>query len=226
MEEEKDKARRILRQLRNGAALYEYFLRCLRISCETGGFTLHDIGTDEEELKAILVNGFKRDAMVFLEALRHGSYLYEKTIVYLRIAMKGGNFTLETLGSSEEELERLRVKGCKTAALLYLGELRSPILSHNRESEAMMREELKKGGLTLEDIGMNEKQVAALLNSSHTRSKREAEKVLRLLRSGTTHADDYVDYLLGELSRGNLMLDDIGTTREEIESFRTPKPKR
>lgn len=152
-----------LAHLREGTILYSMFLKYLRDDLKCGNLTPEDIGTNEKELEKILVDGCKRDAMTSLEALRKGTHQYAMCLHFLRTDLERGNLTLKSIGTDEDELEKLRVKGCRMAALVWLGHLRSSHLKHNKEYNFFMREELRKSGLTLTDINMNEEQVAALL---------------------------------------------------------------
>ena len=66
----------------------------------------------------------RKEAQNYLGILRRGTDLYENFLEYLRREVQKGGFTLKDIGTSEEELKELQVKGCKTSAQNYLGILR------------------------------------------------------------------------------------------------------
>ena len=59
----------------------------------------------------------KEDAKIgaegFLKTLRRGTDMAEDFIGYVRAALAKGGLTLADIGTTEQELEQLRIKGCK-----------------------------------------------------------------------------------------------------------------
>jgi len=101
-------ARRYLDYLRKGSDQYDTYIRYVREEVRKGGFTLEDIGTSEEELEELRVMGCKVSARKYLDYLRKGSDQYDTYIRYVREEVRKGGFTLEDIGTSEEELESFK----------------------------------------------------------------------------------------------------------------------
>ena len=108
MKDHKGEARRALKYLRSGTDQYEGVLKHLREEVQRGGLTLKDIGTSEEELERLRVEGCKTSAQNTLKYLRSGTDQYEDSLKRLRKEVQKGGLTLKDIGTSEEELERLR----------------------------------------------------------------------------------------------------------------------
>ena len=104
-------AQKWLNYLRDGTSEYETVLGHLRGEVRKGNLLLADIGTSEEELKQLRVKGCKVSAQKWLSYLRQGNGSYEECINLLRIEVRKGNLLLADIGTSEEELKQLRVKG-------------------------------------------------------------------------------------------------------------------
>src|SRR3990172_2095411 len=114
-----------------GGYRYKKCLKHLRMVVRKSGLTLEDIGTSEEGLEKLRVNCCKKSAEEYLKDLREGIYPYNHTLgdtlECLRREVKNGGLTLEDIGTSEEELEKLRVNCCKKSAEEYLKDLREGI---------------------------------------------------------------------------------------------------
>lgn len=91
-----------------------------------------------------------------LEVLRRGTASHGSCLHLIRKA----NFTLADIGTSEEELEQLRIKGCKTAAQMCLEHLRR---GSDRDVVFLeqLRNQLRLGNLSLVDIGTNAAELAS-----------------------------------------------------------------
>jgi len=107
-ENHKVQAQKWLEHLRSGTDQYESFLKYLHEEVQKGGFTLKDIGTSEEELEQLRVKGCKTSAQKWLEYLRSGADQYDSFLKYLREEVQKGGLTLKDIGTSKEELEKLR----------------------------------------------------------------------------------------------------------------------
>ncbi len=84
----------------------------LREAIKEGGFSLADIGTDEEELRSFELGVAKSRALGLLEYLRSGTLrrdnnAFKSYLDGLREAIKEGGFSLADIGTSEAELEEL-----------------------------------------------------------------------------------------------------------------------
>ncbi|MEX0918619.1 MAG: hypothetical protein WDZ85_01490, partial [Candidatus Paceibacterota bacterium] len=71
-----------------------------------------------------------------------------------------GNLSLADIGTSEEELAELWVKGCTTKAHKWLGHLRNGTDQYD-SFIGYVREEARKGNLSLADIGTSEEELAS-----------------------------------------------------------------
>jgi hypothetical protein len=102
----------------------------------------------------------KVDQCQWLDFLRNGSTQYDLLIEYVRQEALKGNFSLADIGTSEEELEELRVKGCMTVAQESLGFLRNGTSQYDLFIE-YVRKEARKGNFSLADIGTSEEELAS-----------------------------------------------------------------
>lgn len=150
-----------------------------------------------------------------LHQLRRGTPDYEDQLRLLRYSMIDGELSLSDIGTNEEELEKLRIKGCKKAAEESLNCLQEGTYQYDYWLEHLQKE-LKAGGLSLADIGTNEKELQELTVMC---CKKAAKNYLSILRDGT---DDYTGYMFfvnrvrKGLKKFNLSLEDIGTNEEEL----------
>ena len=101
------------------------------------------------------------EALKWLIYLRMGNDRCNSMIDSIRDIVREGKLSLTDIGTSEEELEQLRVKGCKVAALKWLGFLRN-ITGHHNSFVAFLREEVHNGSLSLADLGTSEEELASL----------------------------------------------------------------
>ncbi len=157
----KKSAQEWLSYLRYMPEHYESYLKYLLEEVRKGGLTLKDIGTTEEELEKLRVRGCKIAARECFRYLRSGTWHYEMYLDKLRREVRKGGLTLEDIGTTEEELEKLRVRGCKIAAEEWLWDLRFGT-EHYEMCLDKLRRELRKGGLTLKDIGTTEEELEKL----------------------------------------------------------------
>ena len=167
-------AEKFLGFLRGGDEKCESSLRNLREELQRDGFSLADIGTSEEELEELMVKGSKIDAQKWLGHLREGDDQYKSWLVYLRTAVERGGFALVDIGTDEQELETLRINGCKITAQKWLGYLRAGGQFYE-SFLGYLREEVLLGGFTLSDIGTSEEELEEL------RVKKNAPKTSRRL---------------------------------------------
>ncbi len=76
---------------------------------------LFTISTRKKELEKLRVKGRIISAKYWLNILRKGTGRYNRVIELILEEAHDGNFSLDDIGTSEEELEELRVKGEKRA---------------------------------------------------------------------------------------------------------------
>jgi hypothetical protein len=128
------------------------------------GKTLSDIGTSEEELSQLLVDGYAAEAKKWLGFARNRNDENESSVGYCREYLVKAGKTLSDIGTSEEELAQLLIDGYVAEAKMWLGFARN----RNDESESSVsycREYVAKAGKTLSDIGTSEEEISALLKS-------------------------------------------------------------
>jgi len=126
------------------------------------------------------MNSLKDDAYVWLLFLRSGTRYYKKYLAKIRYGADKGFFSLANIGTSEQELEKLRIKGCKPRAKEWLHLLECNAMAYSRFSQeeinqtgmsvddrfdfilGYLRKELESGGLSLADIDMDEEELEAM----------------------------------------------------------------
>lgn len=131
----------------------------------TTNLTLADLGINEEELQK-----FRREACLAgcrwrLAELKTGSVGYKNLLQAIRDYVKKYDLTLDDIKTDEEELERLRVRGCRAVAKSRLKSLRKSNNDGSIPSDyyvVCIREMLKEGNLTLADIGTDEEELRKL----------------------------------------------------------------
>jgi len=101
----------------------------------------------------------REEAEKWLRILRNGTDHYG-FIGYVRDEASEGGFSLEDLGTSDAELEKLRVKSCKIRAQKCLGYLRDGNDKFGLLPD-IIRAELRSGGFSLADIGTSEKELVS-----------------------------------------------------------------
>jgi len=108
----KKRAIEALNELRESPTLYRAWSMEIRAKIEQGNLTLDNIGTSEVELDELQVRGSESNATRILQKFRKmGTSDPELTITDLQRELKAGNLTLEDIGTSEVELDELRMNG-------------------------------------------------------------------------------------------------------------------
>lgn len=105
----------------------------------------------------------KTEAEWWLRYLRQSPECYDEFVIRVRGVAEEGSLSLAEIGTSEKELEELRVKGCKIRAQERLGYLRDVNLFPPLRGPFVdyIREEIHKGGLSFADIGTSEMELAS-----------------------------------------------------------------
>lgn len=151
---------RWLRVLRGGTEQYDSYIACIREEARDNNLSLEDIGTSEAELEELRFLGCKTAAREWLRFLRNGTRQYESFLAYFRQEVADGNFSLADFGTSEKELEKLRLLGCRIAALYSLRYLRNGT-GHPEWYIDSVRTEARKGDFLLAEIGTSEEELAS-----------------------------------------------------------------
>ncbi len=146
-------------------------IQYLREYVRKAGCSLEDIGTSEEELKSLRAKGYRSEAQKRLDLVRSHANLHgevEDRIRIFREYAKKARYSLEDVGTSEEELSDLLVIGYKTEAKKWLGfarKIQGPCQDGRdiRRDIEIFREYVRKAGCPLEDIGTSEEELKELL---------------------------------------------------------------
>lgn len=161
----------------------------------------------------------------------------EKYLSYLRIAterpdtfidclwkeVNAGGLTLADLGTSRKELKRLRIRGFKSAAKQFLLSLRNGELWGNEIIE-QVRKDLRKGKLSLRDIGTSETELKKLATKGYAiNARRLVEEFCKYFPQDTNGKYDakIIERIKGLARKGNCTLAEIGTSDEELEEIQS-----
>jgi len=165
-----------------------------------------------------------------LQALREGSEEYDYYLRNLREELTEGGFKLKDIKTTEEELDQLRVKGCKTVAEKHLENLRQRTIEKHFENIQhemfnyrfalkTLREKTAEGGFNLEYINTNDVELEQLRIKNCKISAREwFESLQGELTSGDFEYN--IGGLYSELRAGKITLKDINTSRKEVKQLR------
>lgn len=105
-------AARLLPRIRNGRDHPTTLITLIKTMCgnmEQGGFTPEDIGTTEEEIRALTKGQRQKRAGMLLKQLRNGSSDVESLLRLLREDLIAGKLTLEDIKTSRQELESFKL---------------------------------------------------------------------------------------------------------------------
>ena len=108
----------------------------------------------------------KKEAQDWLVILRRGSQQYD-VIRHVRDHAREGNFSLADIGTSEDELDDLRVKSLKMAAQSWLVILRR-YDTDKYNAIKYIRDFVREGNFSLADIGTSEEEFALFANKKNT----------------------------------------------------------
>lgn len=101
---------------------------------------------------------YKASASNWLDLIRCGAVNGASQLIgWLREDVLHGHLTLTDIGTSEKELEELRVKCHKASAINWLGSLRTR--TNKVQIIGFIREDVRKGGFALVDIGTSEEEL-------------------------------------------------------------------
>lgn len=114
----------------------------------------------------------KTSALHWLRRLRSGVvHRYNDYITYLRTELHEGHLSLADIGSSEEELEQLRVLGCTVTAQWYLKRMRSAWSENGVVSPSDLMsfdEEVREGRLSYFDLSVTTGELKKFKRASRT----------------------------------------------------------
>lgn len=105
----------------------------------------------------------KITAKNWLEILRNGTSFHGPVTDIIRRELDIARLSLAAIGTSEDELKELRIKGCKISAMSHLKIMRRNNFAC-RERINCLRDDLKEGGVPLDAIGTSEEELSSLFN--------------------------------------------------------------
>lgn len=163
MSECKAKALKWIASLRTGTMQYDLYIRRIIELASAEGLSLVDLGTFEEELKNLRFKCCVYSSENFLKRLSLADYEFEFLIKCMKEGLSSCNLSLENIGTSEDEIEKLRVEACKRSAQRILSHLRNCSTNNNDLYVRCLLEYLCKGGLSPEDVQTNDEELDGLL---------------------------------------------------------------
>ena len=155
-------------------------------------------------------------AQTWLEVLREGTPHYKTSLAALHQQLVAGGLKLGDIGSSEEELEVLRLLGAKTAAICWLKLLQAGDVVTYEIALTALDQELASANLRPEDIGTNQVELKRFSTLGH---KRSALTLIHHCPPGSMGFPAAVVHIRRHLAAGGLKPEDIGTTEAELDSF-------
>ena len=107
------------------------------------------------------MNDYTITARRCLETLRDGTHLYDSALNLLFRALQLKKLTLEDIDTDDKEIGKLRLLGCKIAAVRWRDILRENSFHTNVAVNfiSYMYQELESGELSLEDIGIEDDEM-------------------------------------------------------------------
>jgi hypothetical protein len=168
--------------------------------------------------RAIYRRDFAKDAKVWLEVLRKGHSNPEFVLSHFWDKLRRSTYSLEQIGTSEEELSDLTAKSHTLAIADALARLRNdPTPTDADATIGRIRKLINKWGLTLNEVGTDENELNELA--------RKGRRVQLLNLVERLHEiSSQKNILLGEMCKlhrqiennGEFTLEELGTSEEEL----------
>jgi len=140
-------------------------------------------------------------------------------VIWLRHWVEMAGIRLETIGTSEEELETLLRKGYKAEAKnrLKLARIRCSVEGVDSDVK-LVQEYVEKAGIDLKTIGTSKKELKQLLRKGY---RAEAEKWLKVAREcrSKQKVDSAVKWVREYVEKAGITLEEIGTSDEELKKL-------
>jgi len=146
---------------------------------------------------------YLNEAKDLLASARRSEWFAHQDIQEMRKIVNTAGISFSELGTTEEELADLERESCRVIARSFLNRSKEKPEDVD-ESFGMVKDYLKKGGLTMEDISDRGFNIRAL------------RRILVLARKQPSGAAEYVKAIKYGLEKHQLNLADIGTDDEEI----------
>ena len=211
---EKDLALATLQRLRENGKLSGFLAACIRHHASNGGFTLAEVGTNEEELEQLCMNEPLVYAKEDLATLRADPKAHPATTYSIYRALETKRFSLADIGTNEEEFRALQAKAWRSHAREKLDELRRS--HYQAKGKASYIHELaSKFDFALADIGTNEEELRGFLRED---LKTVAQHYLEKFHAQTDGEarNVFADIIRGLIREDGFSLADIGTNEEEL----------
>lgn len=207
-------AEELLDALRQSTYARESRIQGIRDYVHEKSLWLSDIGTSEEELKKLLIDAYKDYAHESLCKMREGApgHIYISEVMHKWLDK--GKLSYADIGTSKEELESLRILGCKVLAQHKLAELRKGASNYEKLLEEVANAACD-GGHSLSDLGTSRKELEELKVKGIVAI---AKDKLYSLRNGQ-YDNTALKYILEGLDNRRFYIEDIGSTRFEIQEL-------
>lgn len=182
------------------------------------GITLRSIGTSEQELKQLLREGYIAGAEHWLNVARkrERKNCVDLEVEAIREYVSKAGITLESIGTSEQELEPFFRESCVVQAKKWLNVARERARKNCIDSEIeLVREYAGKAGVTLESIGISEQELEQLPGEIHIARARHWLKKAR--KEARAHiVDTHIDAIRECVVCAEITMELIGTSEQEL----------
>ncbi|HET8574940.1 MAG TPA: hypothetical protein VFM02_02075 [Candidatus Paceibacterota bacterium] len=206
---------------------YDDFLQELRDCPFESGFQrgmerCQQLGMDPKEFRSQRRN-YKEEVRGILGALRYREFRAEWFDRVLRDffqIIREQGFTLESIGTSTEELHQLRRKAYRFEAFWFLHRLRRRNAGAHTFGKDLhlLNATLQNGGLSLSDVRMSSKKIEKIRVA---RCRRDARHFLKKIREeeSSESRSRYISMLTDRLRQGEISPERIGLYGKKIASF-------
>lgn len=160
----------------------------------------------------------KEEAELYLSCLRNATERPDTFIDCLWKEVNDGGLTLAELGTSKKELKRLRIRGFKSIAKQFLLSLRNGRMWGDVIID-QVRSDLRRGKLSLRDIGTSETELKKLATKGYAIDARRLIEDFRMYFPQDINGNydaKIIDRIKGLAQKGNCTLAEIGTSDEEL----------
>ncbi len=159
----------------------------------------------------------RRISLDRMDKIREGTSEFEYLISWINHGVRKNYFTLEDIGTSEEELQSLLTSNCKMLAQEDLNLLRTknPYYDiHIRSLEL----QVEKGNISLEDIGTSEKELKQLKLEG---AKLLVQQYIAHVKSEIISYDCFINFLKERIQDEGLALEDVGINEKVLEEIKS-----
>lgn len=191
-----------------------YAVKWVHENLKNADSVAEDIGTNEAELVLLEKRAYRISAERELAQSRSKPTNYNLA-AHLTHCVAEAGITLADLDTDEDEVAELERKAYKYWAVFNLTEARKPEQLDIHKLD-QVPEYVSKAGLLLEDIGTDEDEITELMKKIRRAS---AEYWLAGARDPGKGNLTKVEWLLRDIRAAGITLEDIGTSKEELEGL-------